>query len=51
MKSRILAVVAGIVALAGAATGFLLSIQVLGPHGRSPRYGTAAARTRRKKPR
>ena len=44
MKCRIWTFLAGAIALAGFAAGFLLTVQVLGPHGRSPRYGAAAVR-------
>jgi hypothetical protein len=39
MKLRAWTLVTGVIALAGLATGFLVTVQTLGPHGRRPRYG------------
>lgn len=46
MKRRLWTVAAGVLALAGFATGFLVAVQVLGPHARSPRYGAGTVRER-----
>jgi hypothetical protein len=42
VKIRVWAFIIGVVALAGIASGLLLTVQILGPHGRRPRYGAAA---------
>jgi hypothetical protein len=42
MKIRLWVVLAGVMALAGVTTGFLFTVQVLGPHARRPRYGAGA---------
>ncbi len=42
MKIPIWPLVAFVVAAAGVASGFLVMVQVLGPHGRLPRHGAAA---------
>jgi hypothetical protein len=42
MKVRVWVVVAGVIALAGVTTGFLFTVQVLGPHARRPRDGAGA---------
>jgi hypothetical protein len=43
MKLRAWTFVTGVIALAGLATGFLVTVQALGPHGRRPRYGASRA--------
>ncbi len=42
MKIKIWPLMTFVVVVAGVASGFLVTVQVLGPHGRLPRYGAAA---------